>query len=158
MNFLAYFVTFRKRCCLKKRAKPTTNQPVIEEDGYAVYTTNSEDQSHVQLAVSTQTQLAKPDRIAHTYATNIGDACATNIPEDFAEIGERADGSVSVERPRHIEHTYFVTSDMQSKWNSGSMYATIPEKSTGMEEGEGKTRDDYTYAYGHIPNRGTIKK
>ena len=95
---------------------------MIGEDGYAVYKTNSKDESqaHVQFGVSTQAQSGQ---------------------------GENQSGGetrAQLMKPDHIGHACLATSDIESKGDSGEVYATIPE-------------DDYTYAYGNFPNRETNK-
>ena len=71
---------------------------------------------------------------------------------------QRGDGSVFGEKSDHNAHTYLGTSGIDSKRNSEDVYAAIPENCAEAEEGEGKADDNYTYAYGDMPNRGTTKK
>ena len=139
-----YFVTFRKRVCLRKRGKRTVSQAVIGQDEFVEYKANSGGESYTQLGVSDQ-RVKMEDR--HNYLDN---------PESDA-YAHCIDGNTLGEEPGHIEHTYFVESTFNLKGNSGSTYSTIPESCEGRDEGTEMTDDDYSYAYGHIPNRATNK-
>ena len=119
---------------------------MIGGGGCVEYKTNLEGESYTQLGVSAQ-RVKLED--GHNYQYNL----------EGETYDQRVDRNVLGEEPDHIEHTYLVKSNFNLKGNSGSVYSysTIPEDCEGREEGEGMADDSYTYAYAHIPDRGTNK-